>query len=74
MPTEQAAPHGEWSAAVVRYLIYIVGSFTTVGVVFGWLTTFLGLATLGFFVGVALSVLYLLYKIAQEIHHLRINS
>mgnify|MGYP006292616933 CR=1 FL=1 len=71
MPSEEDGPNGEWSAKLVRLIIYIVSFFTILGIVLAYLTTALPLVIAGFRMGVVVSILYLVYKIAQEVHYFR---
>ena len=70
MPSEDDS-HGEWSAKLVRLIIYIVSSFTILGIALAYLATELSLVITGFMMGVSVSILYLVYKIAQEVHYFR---
>ena len=71
MPSEADDRSGEWSAKLVRLVIYIVSFFTVLGVVLAYLTTELALVIFGFRIGLVVSILYLVYKVAQEVHYLR---
>jgi small-conductance mechanosensitive channel len=71
MPSKEDGPSGEWSAKLVRLIIYLVSFFTILGIVLAYLTTELALVLAGFRMGVIVSILYLIYKIAQEVHYFR---
>lgn len=71
MPSEEDGPNGEWSAKLVRLVISIVSFFTILGIALAYLATELSLVITGFRMGVGVSILYLVYKIAQEVHYFR---
>jgi hypothetical protein len=75
MSSEQAAPDGAWSGTLVQYIIYLSSLFTAIGTAIALPITGFGLAiVVALQLGPGGSTLYLLYKIAQELHHLRIIS
>jgi len=71
MSAKENVPTGEWSETVARYVFTITTLFTILGITLVFLSSNVGLAFSGLRTGVAVSILYLIYKIAQEVHYFR---
>lgn len=71
MTAEETAPTGEWSAKIARYVLEILALFGVLGFPLALLFSDLRLVLGSFRTGVAVSILYLVYKIAQEVHYIR---
>lgn len=71
MPSKENAATGEWSGTVVRSIVKITALFAAIGIALGYFNTDLSWILSGFRTGVAVSTLYVVYKIAQEVHHFR---
>jgi len=69
MSSQEYTPTGEWSAKIARYVIYIVSLFTIIGIPLAILSANLIVILIGIQTGVTVSILYLVYKIAQEVHY-----
>lgn len=71
MPSTQNAPDNAWNRKLAFTVTVILGLFIGVGMFSLWFTNEgPGIVLTWFWVGVGVSVIYLLYKIAQEIHRL----
>ena len=71
MPSNHDGTDGSWNRRLAFVVTVIVGLFIVVGVFGLWFTNAgPGIVLTWFWVGVGVSVIYLLYKIAHEIHQL----
>lgn len=71
MPSKENTTTGEWNEQIVRSIVTIVGLFAVSGVTLAYFTTDLSWILSGFRTGVTVSILYVVSKIAQEIHYFR---
>ena len=74
MSDVQNSGDGSWSVAITRVVIGVTTVCSLAGIAFAYLFTSLAPIFSGIQLGVGLSILYVLYKIAQELHHLRVAS
>jgi hypothetical protein len=65
---------GSWSVSLTRVVMAVTTLCSLAGIAFAFLFTSLAPIFSGIQLGVWLSILYVLYKIAQELHHLRLAS
>ena len=71
MPPKENTGAREWNTRIVRSIVTILGLFTVIGTVLAFVGTNLSLIVTGFRTGVDVSILYVVYKLAQEIHYSR---
>lgn len=71
MPSEEDIPEGHWSTELTRHLVYIIGSFAILGATWAAADGSLNLAMRWLQIGIGISILYVLYEIAHDIHEIR---
>lgn len=70
MQSNQNVPDDNYSGRLTFFLIVYLGIFLIIGVFGVWLTSDLTVLLTWFWIGVGVLIIYLLYKIAKDVHQL----